>query len=111
MDDFAGGDAAGGELPEVFDADAVGLRVAGGRVGLGAVAIDAGEQLLGERAARAFGEDSDLGAKVISGLEVGFGLVVLVEAFVVGADAEDLRAAGDAAFAPGGGVASLAGGG
>src|SRR5205823_6255908 len=43
-----------------------------------------------ERTARAFGEDDTLRAQVISGLEIGFLLVVLVHTFVVSADADDL---------------------
>src|SRR5450755_2129881 len=45
--------------------------------------------MLGEGAASAFGEDGDFGAEFVAGGEVGFGLAVFVDAFVLGDDAGD----------------------
>ena len=78
-----GSDAPGGHLPQFLDADAVGLRIAF------AIELEASDQLLGQRAARAFGENDDLGLQVVARLEVRFLLAVLVDALVVGAHAAD----------------------
>ena len=75
-------DAAGLNVPQLFDANAVDLRI-------DVVELVFLDQLLGERAARAFGEDGDFGAKFITGRVVGFALAVLVEAFIFGDDAGD----------------------
>src|SRR5207245_3092980 len=75
-------DAARPNVPQFLDADAVDL-------GIDVIELVFFDQLLGQRAARAFGEDSDFGAKLIAGRVVGFGLGVLVEAFVFGDDAGD----------------------
>ena len=45
--------------------------------------------MLGERSARAFGEHDDLRFHVVAGLEVRFRLILLVDAFVVGAHTGD----------------------
>ena len=42
-----------------------------------------------QRSASAFGEDGDFGFKVVAGLEVRLLLIFLVDAFVVGAHADD----------------------
>ena len=76
-----GSDASRRQLPQLLHAHAVGLRIAL------AVELEAADELLGQRAARAFGEDDHLGLQIVAGLEVGFLLAVLVHAFVVGADA------------------------
>ena len=68
---FARRDASGGHLPEFLHAHAVGLRIAI------TVEIEALDELLGQRAARALGQDHDLGIQVVAGLEVGFRLVLL----------------------------------
>ena len=47
--------------------------------------MKAANQLLGKRAARALGQNHDLGFQIVAGLEIGFLLAVLVYAFVVGA--------------------------
>ena len=47
------------------------------------------DELLGERAARAFGEHGDFGAEFVAGSVVVFGLAVFVDAFVFGDDAGD----------------------
>ena len=83
VDDFAGGDAAGGNFPKFFYADAIGLRV--GVFG----EIKFLNELLGERPARAFGENDDLGLEIVAGLEVGFRMSFFVDALVVSANAGD----------------------
>ena len=47
------------------------------------------DHFFGQRAAGAFGEDGDFGAKFVAGGEVVFGLAVFVDAFVFGDDAGD----------------------
>ena len=91
VDDFARSDAAGRQLPQFLHADAVGLRIAF------AIELEAVDELLGQRAARAFGKDDDLGLQVVAGLEVGFLLAILVHALVVGAHADDAPASQTAA--------------
>src|SRR5580700_5971263 len=93
MGDVAGWNAVRLDVPEFLDADAVGLRI-------DVVEFFRGDQIFGERAARAFGEDGDFGAELVAGSEVVFGLAVFVEAFVFSDDAgyafafvDELRAA------------------
>ncbi len=74
--------AIGLDVPELLDADAVGLRI-------DVVEFFRGDEIFGERAARAFGEDGDFGAEFVAGSEIVFGLAVFVEAFVFGDDAGD----------------------
>ncbi len=81
VDDFARRDAAGGNFPEFFHADAVSLRVGIFRE------IEFVYELLGQRSARAFGENDDLGVQVVTRFEVGFLVTLFVDTFVVGADA------------------------
>ena len=79
-----------GSFPQLFHADAVGHGIAV------AVELEAPDELLGERAARALGQDQYLRLQVVAGLEIRLGLVLLVHALVVGAHAGDacrLRAA------------------
>ena len=78
---FARRDAARGDLPEFFHADAVGLRV--GVFGK----IEFLNELLGKRSARAFGQNDDFGLQIVSGLEVGFLMAFFIDALVVSADA------------------------
>src|SRR6185295_3762316 len=61
VDDFAFGDPAAGNFPQLFDADAVSLGVAA------FVELEALDELLGAGAASAFGEDDDLGVKIVAG--------------------------------------------
>ena len=63
--------------------DAVGLRVGVVRE------IEFLDELLGQRSARTFGEDDDLGLQIIARLEIGFLMAFFVDAFVVGANAGD----------------------
>jgi len=70
------------DVPKFFDADAVGLLI-------DVVEFFRGDEIFGERAAGAFGEDGDFGAKFVAGSEVRFGLAVFVEAFVFGDNAGD----------------------
>ena len=76
-------DAAGRNFPEFLYADAIGLRV--GVLG----EIEFLNQLLGERSARAFSENDDLGLQVIARLEVRFRMSFFVDALVVSANAGD----------------------
>ena len=73
---------AGLNVPQFFDAEAVDLRI-------DVVELVFFDELFGERAARAFGEDGDFGAKFVAGRVVVFGLAVFVDAFVFGDDAGD----------------------
>ena len=82
MGDVAGSDFAGLDVPQFLDADAVDLRI-------DVVEFFCGDEIFCERAARAFGEDSDFGAEFVAGSVVVFGLAVFVEAFVFGDDAGD----------------------
>ncbi len=69
-------------LPQLLDADAVGLRV-------NALAeVEGVEQLLGQAAAAALGEDGVGGAQLHAGLMVGAGLTVLLDPHVAGGDAD-----------------------
>ena len=83
VDDFAGSHASRGKLPQFLDPDAVGLRIAV------TVQLKAANQLFSQRAARALGKDDDLGFQIVPRLEIGFLLAILVDAFVVGANAGD----------------------
>ena len=76
-----GSDASRGKLPQLLDADTVGLRIAF------AIQLKAANQLFGQRAARAFGQDHDLGFQIVARLKIGFLLAVLVDTLVVGAHA------------------------
>ena len=58
------------------------------------------DELLGQRAARALGENHDLGLQVVARLEIRFRLVLFVHALVVGADASDAIAV-EQQFRPG----------
>ena len=80
--DVTGVDAAGRDVPQFLDADAVDLRIE-------AVEVQLVDQFFGQRAAGAFGEHGDFGAKFVAGGEVVFGLAVFVDAFVFGDDAGD----------------------
>ncbi len=75
-------DAAGLDVPQFLDAEAVDLRI-------DVVELIFFDELLGERAARAFGEDGDFGAQFVAGRVVVFGLAVFVDALVFGDDAGD----------------------
>ena len=83
VDDFARLNAARGHFPQLFHADAIGLRVAVFHQ------IELLDELLGQRSARAFGEHDDFRFHVIAGLEIRFLLVLFVDALVVGAHAGD----------------------
>ena len=81
--DQAGLGAARRELPQFLDAEAVGL-------GLPAVGeAEAGGELLGDAAARAFGEEGRAGADVGARRVVRPGLALAVEAHVADAHAHD----------------------
>src|SRR5690606_31618382 len=67
--DLAGRGAAGGHLPQLLDADGIALRVAV------RIQLEALDELLGEAAARALGQYSDLGLDVDA-----FGVAGLVRA-------------------------------
>ena len=82
MCDVAGLNAAGLNIPQLLNADAVALRI-------DVVELFCGDKFFGKRASRAFGEDGDFGAKFVAGREVVFGLAILVDAFVFGDDAGD----------------------
>src|SRR5262249_18848039 len=83
VDDFAGSNAAGGNFPELLYAHAVSLRVAC------LVQLEASDELLSQRAARAFGEDHYFRAKVVAGFKVTLLFAALVHAFVVGTHSND----------------------
>src|ERR1700722_11163386 len=80
--DETGFDAAGRDVPQFLDTDSVDLRI-------DAVEAPLVDHFFGQRAAGAFGEDGDFGAKFVAGGEVVFGLAVFVDAFVFGDDAGD----------------------
>ena len=82
MSDKAGINAAGLHIPQFLDADAVDLRIQ-------AVELQLADEIFCERAAGAFGEHSDFGAKLVAGREVIFRFAVLIHAFVFGEDARD----------------------
>ncbi len=79
VNDFPLGDAAEGHLPELFHADPVGLRIAAFRE------IESVNELFGQRSASALGEDRDLGFEIVAGFEVRLGVILFIDAFVVGA--------------------------
>ena len=89
INDLAFFNSAGRNFPQLFYANAVHLRVQA------FLQIVFGDELLGQRAARPFRQHRDLGLNVIAGLEVRFLLVVLVHAFIVGANADDVVAVGE----------------
>src|SRR5215469_2636162 len=80
---FTAIDATRRQFPQLLHADAVGLRIAL------VVEQETADQLLRERASAAFREDDDFGLQVVAGLEIRLLLAVLVDAFVIGANAED----------------------
>src|SRR5215469_18010517 len=67
-------------VPKFLDAEAVDLRV-------DVVELLLGYELLGQRAAWAFGDDGDFCAQFVSGRKVGFWLAILVEPLVFCDDA------------------------
>ena len=71
------------DLPQLLDADAE-LRHVGIRI-----EIEAGDQLLGERSAHAFGDEDILAAQLHAAGEVGIGLAVAADAHVAGGDADN----------------------
>ncbi len=81
----AGVNAPGLHVPQFLDADAVNLRI-------DVVELVFLDELFGERAARAFRKDGDLGAQFVSRRVVVLGLAVFVDAFVFGDDAGDALA-------------------
>ena len=86
VDDLAFFDGAGRNLPQLFHPDAVDLRVAA------LLQIVSGDKLLGQRSTRAFGQYGNFRFQVVTGLEVRLLLVLLVYAFIVGANAGNLIA-------------------
>src|SRR5690606_35631980 len=84
--DLAGRGAAGGYLPQLLDADRIALRVAV------RIQLEALDELLGEAAARAFGQHGDLGLDVDA-----FGVTGLVRAVFGHAHVTDAHA-GDRAI-------------
>src|SRR6266568_546298 len=72
-------------IPKLLDADAVGLRV-------DVVELFSGDQVFGQRAARAFGEHGDFRAEFVAGRVVVLGLAVFVHAFVFRYDSGDALA-------------------
>ena len=86
VDHFALGDAPCGNLPQFLDAEAVSLRV------VGIFEAEVLNERFGAIAARALGENRDLRMKIVAGLEVRLGLTLLVDAFVVGTDADHVLA-------------------
>ncbi len=81
VDDFTRCDAARWDFPKFFHADAVGLRV--GILG----EVELRDQLLGQRSARAFGENGDFSVEIVTRLEVGLRMAFLVHTFVIGLNA------------------------
>src|SRR5438067_2026154 len=82
IDHFSGSDASGRQLPKFLHADAVCLRIA--------VLIESKSsyELLGQRSARPFGENRDLGSKVVTRLKVRFRLILLIQSLVVGTNTD-----------------------
>ena len=80
--DVARVDSSGLHVPQLFDSQAVDLRIQ-------AVELQLADEFLGQRAARTFGEHGDFGAQFVAGSEVVFRLAVLVDALVFGQDAGD----------------------
>src|SRR6185369_13415012 len=70
------------QLPKLFHADAVGLRLAS------FIKSETLHELFRKRAAWSFAEHSHLRAQIDSRLIVGFALPFLIDAFVAGAHAE-----------------------
>ncbi len=73
----------GRDLPQLLEADAELLRLAA------AVEPEARDQLLGQRAARALGDDRVLAAQLHAARETVVGLAVAADAHVAGGDADD----------------------
>ena len=81
VEDVAGFELRGGDFPDFFDAEAVGL-------GLGVSAeVVLFDDLFCEGAVAAFGEEGDAGVKLHAALEGGFGLAGAGYPKVVGGDA------------------------
>src|SRR5205814_2713567 len=80
VNDFSCGDAARRNLPKLLDTLTIRLRVA---VASERETVD---QLLSERTARAFSQNDNFGLQIVSGLEVRFRVVLLVDALIVGAN-------------------------
>ena len=81
--DQAGLVVGGGDFPQLLDADGIGLRV------VAVAQVEAADQLLGQRAAAALGEQGVAGAQFHAALEVVGWLAVLADAHVAGGDADD----------------------
>src|SRR6266705_1841735 len=81
VNNFSRTDPASRDFPEFLDSLTVRLRVA---VASERETVD---QLLSERTARAFSENDNLGLQIVTGLEVRFRVVLLVDALIVRADA------------------------
>ena len=73
-----------GNLPKLFHADAIRLRIAH----LSARS-NFSIELLGQRSARPFGEDHNFGLQIVARFEVRFRLPFLIDALVVGADTDN----------------------
>src|SRR5262249_37492645 len=80
VDNFARGDTSRGNFPKLLYPHAIGLGI--GIFGK----IEFRNELLGEGSARAFREDRNLSFQVVAWFEVRFRLVLVVHAFVIGAD-------------------------
>src|SRR3989441_1715111 len=80
VNDFSCGDAARRNLPKLLDTLTIRLRVA---VASERETVD---QLLSERTARAFSQNDNFGLQIVTGLEVRFRVVLLVDALIVGAN-------------------------
>ena len=80
--DIAGLNFAGLNVPEFLDADSVALWI-------NVVEMFSGDELFGERAARAFGKNRYFGAEFVAWRVVIFGLAVFVEALIFRDDPGD----------------------
>ncbi len=78
--------ARGIDLPQLLEAETIGLRPAV------AAQVEARDEKLGERAAAALGEQRLLGAQLDAGLEIGGRVAVLADAVRAGRDAGDALA-------------------
>src|SRR5229473_7317126 len=78
-------DASRLHIPKLLDADAVGLRV-------DVVELFSGDEVFGQRAARAFSEHGDFRAEFVAGREGVLGLAIFIHAFVFGDDSGDALA-------------------
>jgi hypothetical protein len=57
--------------------------------GICAVQLLARDEVLGERAARTFGQHGNFGAQLVAGREVGLGLATAIHSLIAGNDAGD----------------------